>query len=263
MCDFLHASFTNTSEQDSRIDIRGAVLADDCIVTIAIINAGYSAMLLPLSALEGRWNFGDSTRVSSNEQKVKLTPAMQTVIPLPVPSVNELQGDRTVIDDPNRESEDWTPYLLGHRVFTPSWKQGVSTDILIAASYVENWTDMQLLSHHLRVTREVVPAAESPNRQGHVKHSLSVISTACVPSPELPWNPCSLSIAGHMFTLDSQLRCFSLLVNDGGQPLNGISLGSEFNNAHNSFHPVLSAVEPWSGSIAVRIYGQVRVLYFD
>ena len=50
---------------------------------------------------------------------------------------------------------------------------------------------------------------------------------------------------------------------EGEQPINEISLGAEFSFARNSFHPVLSMVEPWSGHIAVRIAGQVKVLYFD
>ena len=243
------------------LDIRGTVLADDCIVTIANLDDVFSAILLPLDALAGLWSFDTSIRTASSDQKVRPTKSMRVVLPLPVPGLQEREAVRSL--SPEADPEDWSPYLLGHRVFTPHWLPNAPTEILIAASHVNVWTEMQLLSYRLQVTRKAVAPSNSPTGKAHTKHGLTLVSTTCVPSPELPWNPCSLSNAGHMFTLDSQLRCFSLLLDEDEQPVNDLPLGSEFSSARNAFHPILSAVEPWSGNIAVRIFGEVKVLYFD
>lgn len=243
--------------KSTALEVRGTLLADDCILSIAVLDDVFSIILVPLDSLEGRWSFDGST----DEQKVVPSKDLMTILPLPVPFSQDREPPRE--DNPLDATQDWTPYLLGHRVFTPHWRPNSPTEVLIAASHVDQWTDMQLLSYHLQVTRRHVPAFLSHTKRAHTKHSLSLISTVCVPSPELPWNPSSLSNTGHMFSLDSQLRCFSLFVDTGDQPINEISLGMEFSFTRNSFHPVLSAVDPWSGHIAVKLAGQVKVLYFD
>jgi hypothetical protein len=343
------------------MDIRGVVLADDCLVAIANLRQdGFSSVMLPLQILEGRWSTCASAReLADSGVKIVPTREMLTLLPLPVPGLQEREQEQAErrrqarrtqvgevdnsgdglenfppltreIQQQNEPQEDFSPYLLGHRVFTPHGHVGSRseasvqvrppTEILIAASNIDNWTQMQLLSYRIQLSRSlgayeirsqsstaiqsVSTFSRSSSGSGPgITHTLSLISTSCAPSPELPWNPSSLSNNGHMFTLsagltengrifDSALKCFTLFPDTRldsylacasdlrdtrldskidaspravleDQPVNAISLGTAFSNSRRSLQPILSAVEPWSGNIAVRIFGEVKVMYFD
>lgn len=156
------------------------------------------------------------------------------------------------------------PCILTHRVFRPTWKLNAPTEILIAAYTSRGHGDpMSLRSFRLQLS-STCPADSASSSEASGERALSLVSSSCVPMNRLPRQPRNISNAGLMFSLRHQIYCYSLFHDsDVEQPANELEVGSSMTFDDETHWPNISAVDPWSGAIAVRMPGLIRAVYFE
>ncbi|EJD04895.1 uncharacterized protein FOMMEDRAFT_18615 [Fomitiporia mediterranea MF3/22] len=232
-----------------RIDARAKVLAgNNLIAFVQQAESGFCAVKLPLSMLRDFW----SDAVDHHAwQHIPFRPSDPGYSILPLPYNREHE-------DPENGSAGFGPWILAHHVFTPTWRQDAPTEMFVVAYMCGpgGQTPMRLVSFRLQLS----PSNDSTSEgEGG---SLSLVKSSCAPIARLPRNPRNVSNAGLMFGLRRQLQCFSLF-NEREQPINSAWLDPEIAPYSDEIEPNISSVDPWSGAIAVRMPGMMKILYFD
>lgn len=115
---------------------------------------------------------------------------------------------------------------------------------------------MRLLSFRLQLSH----SGDSESKKD--SSTLRLVKSSSAPIERLPRNPRNVSNTGLMFSLRQKLQVITLFTEDG-QPISDVDLGSDVIPEYEEFDPNVSSVDPWSGAIAVRIPGSMKVLYFD
>ena len=238
--------------------MKAIILVDEYLVALAYLPSGFSGFLLPLSSLDGYWsthtNFErwETVIIENNPMENKL----QIVdLPYSKPRINL---------DIGPPETDTGPRILAHHVYKPTWRQAAPTEIFIAAwDWARNHqSPPRLLSYRLQLKKN--ECRTDPSSLPPLQKSLKVLSANFASTPYLPWNARSLSNAGRMFSLREKLRTFCLFT-DEEQPVSTmeLDLGSDLWPAGSDVSPIISAVEPWSGTIAIGQAGHIRILFFE
>ncbi|KAL5525082.1 hypothetical protein ACEPAF_8951 [Sanghuangporus sanghuang] len=232
-----------------RTDVRSKLVADNnLIVFLQEAELGFCAAKLPLSALNERW----SDEVNHN--------AWQHVL------FRSLDRDYSLLPLPYSEDQDraqngnagYGLWVLAHHIFKPSWQPDAPTEIFVVAYTVTpgGRKPMRLISFRLQLSHSEGQGSERDSG------TLKLVRSSSAPIGRLPRNPRNVSNTGLMFSLRQKLQVITLFSEDG-QPISEVDLGADVIPEFEEFDPNVSSVDPWSGAIAVRILGSMKVLYFD
>ncbi|THH10694.1 hypothetical protein EW145_g1143 [Phellinidium pouzarii] len=233
------------SETGLRIRSPPVRIADGHIIAIMKL-ASFSAVAIPLSALDGHWSQSESF---VDWESVSINPDRFTVLPL------------TFGEDDNTSSNNmFHPTLLAMHSFKPTWIKDAPTEIYVVVYDGVGFASKRFVSYRLQLSQarqsclSYVPDSEkrrliSPNSasaNGSAPYSLTVVAMECASAAKLPWNENSLSNAGHVY-----------------QPHNTLSLDTIIRPEDLDVQPTMLSVEPWSGAIVAGTPGLVRVYYLD
>lgn len=190
---------------------------------------------------------------------------------------SKTDGDGSSGDGDQLRGELEGPYIFATHSFESNWLRGSPTEIILAACLSEWDADsdekdrFHLLSYHLRVSRE------DPSSPA----TLSLVNATVSPAPTIAWNPSAMTNNGRILSflesglhddtdngdpLDpktgkngSSLMQYSLFC-DEKQPLRRLMLDREVLSPKT---PVLTAADPWTGAIALRTPGRLRVVHLE
>ena len=228
------------------MDARSKVIVDNSlIVFMHHAQSGFCAVNLPLSALRGSW----SDEADPNAWKhVPFRPEEQGYAILPLPYSRRLPSAQG-------EGTGYGPWVLAHHVFKPNWKPDAPTEVFVVAYTVGLGGETPMRLDSFRLQLEHSSSEEDSSK-------LTLVKSSSAPVERLPRNPRNISNAGLMFSLRQHLQIFSLFTDDS-QPINEVDLGKEMVPYDDMVDPNVSSVDPWTGAIAIRFPGTIKVLHFD
>lgn len=245
----------------------------------------WSAVNLDLGSFDDSFWLDEFSDITSNKVRALVDPedpascTAVTVLPIPDEPVGAHEAGSRPTSDMEEENSKVTtshssdselegPFLFATHHFVSTWAHDSPTEIIIAGALSE-WSDIpgkdgfHILSYHLRLSHsgiELVKATRSPARtipwgcgSDMIRHNgcITTLSDNKPVAAGLPYDTDGSSPRG------TSLMQYTLFGGGSEQPVRRLVLDEEIVPRGS---PVLTTMDPWSGVIAVRMPGVLRVV---
>lgn len=258
------------SIQQSQVNVTVARLADTHLLAVLQLGA-FTLIAIPYSSLSAHWPSSVCEAVSVN---VLLDIATCShPCPTDISGLGILRYNLVEPTDPNGSHSAITIHS-----FIPSWRKGIESEKDVPEEiFVVGFDKLQIYSPDTLVSWRFQLSRSSPDSCASTAPGtcqemstglpldnklwyLTLISSGCASSAILPWNAQCITNAGRMLSFNKGLSCFTLF-NDDKQPTVLLKPADAALIDYRASYS-LETVDPYSGTLAIQMPDQVRIIEF-